>query len=82
MKKCYQNCYQIPKNRTGKPDIAVTGTNKQGTLMGTLFVYVDYVENRTRSRGLRKQSGGLFLTRCVDDAFPLYVNAGGEAGHF
>ena len=24
--------------------------------------------------GLRKQSGGLFLSGCVDDTFPLYVN--------
>ena len=28
--------------------------------------------------GLRKQSGGLFLPRCVDDTFPLYVDTGDE----
>ena len=28
--------------------------------------------------GLRKQSGGLFLPRSVDDTFPLHVNTGDD----
>ena len=32
--------------------------------------------------GLRKQSGGAFLGRCVDETYLLYVNTGDEVGHF
>ena len=32
--------------------------------------------------GLRKQSGGAFLGRCVDETLPKNVNTGDEAGNF